>query len=606
MTAKTTIQPTVPRQRSKAEKAAGRYLAALAAIVILATMLHSAPLAVLGVLVLLAVAVFRLRRAHRRHRSGGKVAARQRAKHQGWADLREIRRKLSPAAAARKARHIYPAVGRDRAAVIIGRTRGTGPARGRVIAGTWADTYLLLAPPQTLKSALLSCWAADAPGALLATSSRGDIWRHTAAARPGDVRVLNASGTPGIPGNFAWNPVGGCEDPDVATRRAADLMAASPRDPGGKDAWIEDRGGRLIRYMLHTAAVLGADMHDVRDWIQGAMTGEAPLTVLADAGNPRWAKALESLLISSGEHLGSVVSSAEAALGWMDNTVMADAACPAPGQGIDVQEFVTGASGSVYLISEDREQSSPAPYFAAFTAEVFYQARAHAERSGGRLPIPLTLALDELPTIVPVPFHKWSSVAAGYNIGLIGCVQSPSQLPERWGENNAKTIWNNSKIKVVGGGFTDPDDLDTLSRLCGDRDTWEHAGAGGTGPGQAARERLASPERVRLLDADKWQALVVHRNARPVEVTFTPVWDRPGYAPAALPGPQVPQRPAITPPPARAAVPAHMMRLIPTPVRTRPAPRALPARLAIEPPRREAIPMPAVPALTREEDTTCV
>jgi hypothetical protein len=95
MTAKTTIQPAVPRQRSKAEKAAGRYLAALAAIVILATMLHSAPLAVLGVLVLLAFAVYRLRKAHRRWRSGGKAAAKRRAKYQGHATFTEIRRNLS-------------------------------------------------------------------------------------------------------------------------------------------------------------------------------------------------------------------------------------------------------------------------------------------------------------------------------------------------------------------------------------------------------------------------------------------------------------------------------------------------------------------------------
>lgn len=588
MTAKTA---PAKRERTKAEKTGARWLLILAAALIPGVMTRSLPLAVVGILMVAGFAVFRVRKALRR-RSGGKTAARQRSKHQGWATGWEIHRKLSPAAVRRKGRRLYPTVPRSQAAVIIGHTKGTGPVKGRVIAGTWADTYLLLAPPQTLKSALLSGWAADAPGALLATSSRGDIWRNTARdrERQGDVQVLDVSGTPGIPNDFAWNPVTGCEDTDVATRRAADLMAASPRDPGGRDAWIEDRAGRLLRYMLHTAAVVGGDMHDVRDWIQGALTGQ-PLTIMAASGDRRWAKALEALIISSGDYLGSVVSSAEAALGWMDNKVMAAAACPAPGRGIDVARFVAGAKDGVYLISEDRDQASPAPYFAAFTAEVFHQARAHAERSGGRLPIPLTLALDELPTIVPVPFHKWSSVAAGYNICLIGCVQSPSQLPERWGDNNAETIWTNSKIKVIGGGFTVRKDLDDLSALCGDIDIWHQ------GDGEKRETRpLVSPEGIRLLDADKFQALVLHRNTRPVKVTITPVWDRPGYQPAAPAAPQMPQQqPVITVAPARAAVPAHMGRRIPTPVLSRPAPRVLPARLAIDPPRREAIPMPGKP-----------
>jgi hypothetical protein len=585
VTARTSAKPA-KRQRGKVEKAALRWALITAVFLAPALARHSLLLAVLGVLGLLALAAVRLAVAIGRYRQGGKAAMRRRAKHQGWAGWREIRKKLSPAAARRSARLLYPAVHPARVHVTIGRTKGIGPVKGKVIAGTRADTYLLLAPPQTFKTALLSDMAAGAPGALLATSSRGDIWRHTAMTRPGGARVLNASGTPGIPNDFAWSPVPGCKDPVVATRRAADLMAASPRDPGGRDAWHEDRGGRMLRYMLHTADLVGADMHDVRDWIQNALSGHALHILAAEGSSPRWANALESLIRGSGEHIGSVITSAEAALGWMDDPVMAAAACPAPGDGIDAAEFVTG-NGSVYLISEDREQSSPAPYFAAFTAEVFCQARARAERSGGRLPVPLTLALDELPTIVPVPFHKWSSVAAGYNICLIGGVQSPSQLPERWGEKNARTIWTNSKIKVIGGGFTGPDDLETLSRLCGDVDTWHQAD---DGTRVHETRRLCPPERIRLLDAGKWECLVLHRNARPVVATITPVWDRPGYQPAVVPVPSaVPQRPAVTPAPARVMVPARMQRLIATPVRSRPAPRALPPRRAIGAPARPAL-----------------
>jgi hypothetical protein len=95
MTAKTAASPAAPRHRSKAEKSAGRYLAALAAIVIGSAMLHSLLLTVLGAVALTAFAVYRLRKAHRRWRSGGKAAAKRRAKYQGHATFTEIRRNLS-------------------------------------------------------------------------------------------------------------------------------------------------------------------------------------------------------------------------------------------------------------------------------------------------------------------------------------------------------------------------------------------------------------------------------------------------------------------------------------------------------------------------------
>ena len=60
-------------------------------------------------------------------------------------------------------------------------------------------------------------------------------------------------------------------------------------------------------------------------------------------------------------------------------------------------------------------------------------------------------------------------------------------------------------------------------------------------------ERLYPPERIRLL-AD-WHALVIHRNARPVEVKVTPVWKRRGYERVQpVPVPALPQRPAIEAP----------------------------------------------------------
>ena len=76
-------------------------------------------------------------------------------------------------------------------------------------------------------------------------------------------------------------------NPQTAIRRAGDLLAAAPRDSSGKDAWHEDRGAKLLRYMLHAAAADGASMHEVAAWVHDPLSGE-PMSVLESrAGDAR-------------------------------------------------------------------------------------------------------------------------------------------------------------------------------------------------------------------------------------------------------------------------------------------------------------------------------
>jgi type IV secretion system protein VirD4 len=445
-------------------------------------------------------------KAHRRHRR----------RYQGAASKLELRRKLSPQAAQRHAIR----VGLDPmgAPVILGRA-GRPP---QVIAGNRSDSYLAIAPPQTLKTALLSCWSEDAPGSCITFSSRGDIYRHTALnrGRRGKVLVLNADRLGGIPQTLFVDPVAGCEDQRVALRRAADFMAASPRDPSGKDRWHESRGVNLLRIMLHAAALAGGSMRDVAAWVSDPLN-EIPLKVLQHAGSDEWAAELAALCAQEGDFFSSVVSSAEATLGWLKDPWLAAIACPPEGKATDIRQFIREGSGSIYVIGEDREYSSLSPYFAFVAAEVFHTARQVAEEQGGRLRSSLTMVIDEAATICPVPLHRWSSVAAGYNITLMAAIQAMSQLPARWGEHDASTIITNFTTKLIGGGFTKAADLEDLSLLCGEIDVKGSRGQ------PDHRERLYSPERIRLLET--WHALVIHRNTRPVEVIITPVWSRRGY-----------------------------------------------------------------------------
>jgi len=457
------------------------------------------------------------------HVKGGRAAEKRRRKYQGEATPMEVRATLSPTAAVKKMARLAPALRPAQAAIRIGTTVHKPHQR---VAVSRAETVLAVGVPQSFKTAWISTAILEAPGAVLATSSRGDQYGHTVAHREalGEVHVLDADGYgPGT--TMTWSPVAGCADPRVAIRRAGDFMQASPRDPSGKDAWHEDRGGKLLRWALHAADLAGGDVYDVARWV-GDPEDELFMKALRSEGAAAgWADKLESLLTQSEEFLASAVTSAQAALGWLDDPEMAAVACPRSG-GLDIAAFLREGTGTVYLIGADRHHGALTPFFSAFASEFLEQARILAENSPGRrLPVPLTIAADEAATTARFDFKRWCAVTAGYNITVIAGLQALSQLSAWGGAEDQETIMTLFSTKVFAGGMTSQQELERVSYVIGEYDTWrrEH------GAKVRERERVFPPERIRLLP--NMHVLVLHRNCKAVEVKVTPVWDRRDFMP---------------------------------------------------------------------------
>jgi hypothetical protein len=458
---------------------------------------------------------------------GGKHAERKRRKYQGEATPFEVRASLSPAVAIRKMRDLAPLLPPEQAYIKIG-TTVYRPAQQ--VAVSRAESIGVFGVPQSIKTALMSSWIIDAPGTVLATSSRGDQWQHTVAARErrGTVHVLDADGYgPGT--TLAWNPVAGCERSRVAMRRAGDLMHAAPRDSSGKDKWHEDRGYRVLKAALHAAGLTGGNVLDVRAWIRNP-GDEVFLKALHRAGAaPGWAEDIETMLTMGEEYLYSAVTSAEAALGWLDDEQLAAVACP-QGPGLDIAAFLREGTGTVYLVGADRPHGSLTPFFTAFASEFLEQARILAESSPGRkLPVPLTIAADEAATTARLDLKRWLPVTAGYNITVIAGFQAVSQIPDYWGGSDAAaTILTSLSTKVIAGGFTEDAELARFSGMCGSRDTWRRQPGGKA----VSAEQVFPPERIRLLPL--MNALVVHRNCKVVQVVIEPVWKRRDYSPVTV------------------------------------------------------------------------
>lgn len=480
------------------------------------------------------------------HLAGGRAAERRRRKYQGEATPMDVRRHLSPSAAQRKMARLAPGLPASRAFISFGSTVYRPAQRVGV---SYEESVLLIGVPRSFKTALMSHMILNAPGAVLATSSRGDQWGHTVSVRErmGEVHVLDADGHgPGT--NFAWDPVSGCEDPDTAIRRAGDFMHASPRDPGGKDSFHEDRGVALLQQALHAAALSGKTMLDVRDWV-GNPDDELFLKALSMEGAAYgWAEDLVSVLSMDGEYLNSSVTSAQAALGWLRSPSLAALACPPKGEGLDIAEFLRKGSGTIYLIGKKRAYGSLTPFFTAFASEFLEQASHLAERQGGRLPVPLLVAADEAATTARIDFERWLPVTAGYNITVAAGLQAISQLESNWGGPAvAETILTNFSTKVIGPGMTNPAELQRLSTICGERDTWrrEH------GARVRSKEFTFPPERIKNLP--DFNVLVVPRSTKPVQVRVNCAWDHPAYQKVVVTDAPEPAEQDVTEPPEQEA-----------------------------------------------------
>ncbi|WP_228011515.1 TraM recognition domain-containing protein [Nonomuraea phyllanthi] len=122
----------------------------------------------------------------------------------------------------------------------------------------------------------------------------------------------------------------------------------------------------------------------------------------------------------------------------------------------------------------------------------------------GGLDPPPPFVLDEVADTGPVPLPAWPATAAGSGMSMIVAGQSWSRFRHRWRERGANTIWNSAKAEVSFGAVSDPDDLEVISKLCGEvtLPVWEESR-------DARGERLRTRrwETVRVLPAEQARML---------------------------------------------------------------------------------------------------
>lgn len=429
-------------------------------------------------LALLALVTWRL--AARRGSSAGILArwARHGDRHDGMASRLDLFRVASAWAAHRRAAVLRPSL---RQAGWWRRWRTPTTELATKVArvgwqGIWSpveDVTLRLGGPRTGKTGELACRIIDAPGAVVATSTRTDLVALTGASRQrrGPVHIFNPSGLGGLASTVKFSPLLGCRNPRTAADRAADLVAASNSGTGGNGdrEWWAGQARDVLAVLLHAAALADTDLHTVAHWI--AAPGESQSQVLRALDRSRQAAAMREVALgffqTNDRTQTSITTSIRPALAWLTDTTAAACAEGAPGDMLDVEAFLAD-QGTLYLLGA--EDAIVAPLVASLTAEIARTARRIAGDQGGRLDPPLTLALDEAALICPVPLDRWTADMGGRNITIHIGAQSRAQLRQRWGNEGAAAILNNAATILVFGGMRDPDDLQAFSALSGERE----------------------------------------------------------------------------------------------------------------------------------------
>jgi type IV secretory pathway TraG/TraD family ATPase VirD4 len=389
------------------------------------------------------------------------------------------------------------------------------------------DVTIRVGGPRTGKTGELAGRILDAPGAVIATSTRTDLIQLTSPlrSRRGPVHVFNPCGLAGLASTIAFDPLAGCEVPMTATTRATDLLSgvSAPGGAGGDREFWAGQARRVLAALLHAAALGNGGMRDVLGWVAAPDDAAADVSrSLRRSPEPAYQSDALQFLETNDRTRSSICATIMPALGWLTDSTATAAA--SGGTGFDVAGLLD-SRGTVYMLGA--EETQVAPLVTALTGHIAREARrlaAHAD--GGRLDPPLTLALDEAALICPIPLDDWTADMGGRNVTIHIAAQSRAQLRARWGDTGAAAILNNAASLLIFGGTRDAEDLSMYSTLTGDR--WERLPQDRSG-----RDRVApSMQRVPVLSAGQIAQLpprrvvVIRRGMAPAIGRVQMAWKR--------------------------------------------------------------------------------
>ncbi|MGC8923519.1 type IV secretory system conjugative DNA transfer family protein [Streptomyces sp. PG2] len=455
------------------------------------------------------------------------------------ATLHQVR-ELTPKHAARTATRLRASLKQAKPSTLPARDRGVllgdHLPSGVELRGSDEDTYVAIMAPRAGKSTSLAIPVAEeAPGALLMTSNKADVYAATLASRAkaGHAWILDTQGVAQAERQMWWDMVAQAETLEGAERLASHFVTQITSDQA--DPFWSQAAGDLLVGLFRAAYWEGGTVRDVMKWLSDPKE-KAPLRVLY-ANEPVLAEQVDSSINIAEETQSGIYQNARTAVSALrDENVLAWVTPDKRHPRFDPEDFAT-STDTLYLLSK---KGGPASAVVAALADAVFTAGAEAgERHGGRLPEPMRAVLDEAANICRIAdLPDLYSHLGSRGITPFVILQSYRQGVKAWGEVGMDALWSAATKKVIGVGLDDAKFAQDVSTLTGahyvERGSYSKSRDGGSRSWSEQREQVLDPAEIRAMR--KGTALLLATGMPVAQISL-----RPWYAekPMAHIGPQM-------------------------------------------------------------------
>ena len=222
----------------------------------------------------------------------------------------------------------------------------------------------------------------------------------------------------------------------------------------------------LISGLVISEREQGGDMRSVVARLNSTPTSEY-VGLARTLKDTTAAELLLAYALTPDKEAGSISSTARSSLSLWNDERVASATRSTP-NALDLDRLLA-ESGTLYLVAPAEDAERCRPVFSALLMSLLRKATGRARVLGGVLSPRLLIALDEAANFARIPrLAGYASSGPGQGIQLLLCYHDLAQLESGYGTEEARTVWNNCRARLLLPGQGDLRTLEAFSRAIGD------------------------------------------------------------------------------------------------------------------------------------------
>lgn len=402
------------------------------------------------------------------------------------------------------------------------------------------DPMIIIGPSRSGKGwYIILNWIVDAPGPVIATSSKIDNARITMGIRQKKMGSTAWMFSPGdedgkkLGKTLRWDPIDGCINEAVLLRRVKSFIPAGAFGGSTNSGHWDTLGQQLAAALFHAAACAGGSVEMIWKWVMNPSSAVHAVSAIRNHADGLLIHAdfLEGVLNEPPEQRASSWGVLTTTLAFMDSASAREwLTIPDGEENFSPKSFIFG-NETIYMVG-DKEVSRPyLRIIDALLAEIDFVAKDIAKKMPAqRLDPPLTYLLDEAGNFEYAGLKEL--ITAGGSVGRVGVAvfQSKEQLKE-YGDTAQGTLWDAAKVKIILPGGASSAELQDMEKLIGEvwveRQSQSFNDQGISISSSEQKESIFTASEIR--EMEKGYCLLFYGNAKPIIAKMYPFSEHPDY-----------------------------------------------------------------------------